>query len=389
MSKEIIPIDMSSHLNYEDLADSMDGDTQKAKIKSFDKLKQFFKSLTVYGSIEFPLFLESDIRTKLGLTDRIRRKNISDFTTTFIFIKDPNGKFRKHKAITEFGLYFALGTSNSPEAIIFYKLIYTVFRQLRLKGEAHINKIIKNYESDIKALTNETKRLQIEYKNYKIDTKEELNIEKNKYFNEQMEASHARGKVKELIHDIEINMPLKNSIDRENIVLQDVYQAYMTPIYVYIVNLNDISKENNEGYMNYDLTDYDELIINDIDGEELRYIFIKDQLPRFPKYITAKKIKRLYIVDSNTVFKEFIDMLMSHKYSTPITKSNNTSYHPPVFNIALCKVETILNKINKVSIDKRIKKNEAKRRKLLEERITKERCRLLEKEINKKSKEKK
>lgn len=363
------PINICDALSYSDFENKLDG-TDLDKKNAFIKIQTFYESLTVYGSIEFPIFLESEVRKKLGLSKSIRRKNISDKASLMIMAKGPGGKIRTYKALTERGLYQVLGSSNSVLADEWYDLVYDVFHQLRLNGEVKLKQLIANHDVEMKKLHDSIDNIKENYNQQQIETEVKYNRLRKETSDIECVKNQIGGQLKLLENEIELNKPMHDDEMDKKLTLNEVQKAYMIPIYVYIVNLTDYKDK----YNNYNLNDYDEININDMNGENLRYIFTGNDAPKFPNHMENKLVLTIYTIETGP--KALTSRLRNNVYVKCIKRPKGGMYQYPVFEVSMCFVETILNNLNRELINKRIDILEERRSKQKDEKITKEQSRL-------------
>ena len=90
--------------------------------------------ITIKGDYENPLFRTSDVEVVLGMTNiRVIMKNFDETEKVLLTVQTAGGP-QQISYLTEVGLYTVLGRSNKPIARILQKWIYTVVREIRLKG---------------------------------------------------------------------------------------------------------------------------------------------------------------------------------------------------------------------------------------------------------------
>ena len=355
MTNQIInsPVDVCNEIIYADFENQLDGDNESDKKSSFRKICEFFNSLTIYGTLEYPLFIESEVRKKLNLKKSIRRQNLKN-TFVKIYAESSDGSIREQNALTEKGLYQVLASSNSALANDWWDIIYLVFKQLRQKGEVKLQKLIQTHKLEISKLTKSVEYAKKRHQEYQVEMENKLQNKHLLLCNEEGEKHQISGKLKLLEREIELNREVKN--DDHCLVLDEIQKAYMFRIYVYIVNL----KDHADKYNNYDLNMYDEAYVADINGDNLRYLFVSNDSPNFPACFDYKFITMLYIVESGT------KLLWGKLHNSPYVK---TLYHPkgrgykyPVFETAMCFVEGVINEINRECISKLISEREEKQR---------------------------
>lgn len=372
-SEVLTPINLCDAITYSDFENQLDENTESGKKNAFNKIKEFYSSLTIYGSIEYPLFLESEVRDKLGLTQRIRRRNLNSRGLVMILAKSLNGSIREQKALTESGLYQTLGSSNSDLANDWYDLIYSVFHQLRLNGQVRLKQIVANHDVEMNALTKYIDDTNKKFKAYKVKATLDLQEQKQITYQAEDEKHRTYGKLKQLENEIDIRQIIRNDPDYNSNINQftlgEVKKAYMFPIYVYVVNITN----HKEKYNNYNLDDYDPLTIEDMEGDILRYIFTRYPVFNFPNNLKCKLVKKLYMVEPKT--RILTDKLRDNQYVKCIRNQQGGKYLYHIFEVTMCLVEDILSKLNKDLINIRIRLNDEKYARQRDERIKRDQLR--------------
>lgn len=105
-----------------------------------------FKSLTVYGTTEDPLFLETDITKILEFNDMNVARDYQmdkDYVKIKIFT---GGQRREVNALTERGLYCAMFKSKSELAEKFKDFVTIVLKSLRQKGSVTLKEACEKLE---------------------------------------------------------------------------------------------------------------------------------------------------------------------------------------------------------------------------------------------------
>jgi prophage antirepressor-like protein len=99
----------------------------------------YFKDfpVRVYGTFENPWFIAVDVQAALGLKSgfAFQRDYIVDDEYVKIQIRSADNKTRDVNAFTEYGLINVLSRTRTETGIQFRKIVYSVFKELRLKGE--------------------------------------------------------------------------------------------------------------------------------------------------------------------------------------------------------------------------------------------------------------
>ena len=92
------------------------------------------KKIRVYGTVEEPLFLLENIAEVFNLESI--RSSVIDFDESEKILQDlkSNGGIQKHAFLTEIGFYKFIMRSRKRKSIEFQKWLFTILRELRLKG---------------------------------------------------------------------------------------------------------------------------------------------------------------------------------------------------------------------------------------------------------------
>lgn len=117
-----------------------------------------FKTVKIYGTLETPYFLLTDV-CRLLKVNRINME-LYDSPTHYIEVMAPDAlaAIRKQIALTEHGLYVVIAqTRNSELSKKFMAFVYNVLNELRLKGQVKLEKIIKIMTAKLKE-AKETKK---------------------------------------------------------------------------------------------------------------------------------------------------------------------------------------------------------------------------------------
>lgn len=357
MNQPLTPINLTDEL----ISANFESDEKT----SLTKIKELYSSLTIYGTVEYPLFLENDVRKKLNMTKAIRLKNMDDNDMVKIYVEDDNGIRRTKNAFTERGFYKVLGTSKNVYANEWWNLTYIVFKHLRLHGGVTLKNIIRDKDGDICKLNNAIQQAKRDHNDLKISSKLRLQEQKALTNNMESEKHQALGQLTIIKQDIDINQPLRDEYAGSGISLDEFRKAYMFRIYVYVVNLTDYKDKYND----YDLNNFDEYVAADMEGNNLRYVLVSTDVPKFPACIEHKFIKVMYVVDSGV--KLLLNKLSISDHVKTIKHPNDKMYKYPVFEVSMCIIEELINNINKDSIDHRIIEREKKQTKRREEKILK------------------
>ena len=92
------------------------------------------KKIRVYGTVEEPLFLLKNVAEVFNLESI--RSSVIDFDESEKILQDlkSNGGIQKHAFLTEIGFYKFIMRSRKRKSIEFQKWLFTILRELRLKG---------------------------------------------------------------------------------------------------------------------------------------------------------------------------------------------------------------------------------------------------------------
>lgn len=92
------------------------------------------KKIRVYGSLEQPLFLLKNVAEVFNIASI--NSHISDFDESEKILQDlqTKGGIQKHTFLTEIGFYKFIMRSRKMKSIEFQKWLFTILRELRLKG---------------------------------------------------------------------------------------------------------------------------------------------------------------------------------------------------------------------------------------------------------------
>ena len=92
------------------------------------------KKIRVYGTVEEPLFLLKNVAEVFNLESI--RSSVIDFDESEKILQDlkSNGGTQKHAFLTEIGFYKFIMRSRKRKSIEFQKWLFTILRELRLKG---------------------------------------------------------------------------------------------------------------------------------------------------------------------------------------------------------------------------------------------------------------
>ena len=92
------------------------------------------KKIRVYGTVEEPLFLLKNVAEVFNLESI--RSSVIDFDESEKILQDlkSNGGIQKHTFLTEIGFYKFIMRSRKRKSIEFQKWLFTILRELRLKG---------------------------------------------------------------------------------------------------------------------------------------------------------------------------------------------------------------------------------------------------------------
>lgn len=171
-------------------------------VKSFEKCTVLGKELTMYGSLEEPLFLAKDVAEWIEHSNsRSMLQNVDGDEKIKLLhpVNNPYGVSQEEEMwfLTENGLYEVLMQSRKPIAKQFKKEVKRILKELRLKGEAKIEPIQQKSQQE---MNNETRvlineKLKLEIENKKIDV-EKLHEEYSGKFRNAMYWKHLADEVK-------------------------------------------------------------------------------------------------------------------------------------------------------------------------------------------------
>ena len=167
-------------------------------VKSFEKCTVLGKELTMYGTLEEPLFLAKDVASWIEHSDvSTMMRNVDDDEKVTNNVCTLGGT-QKSWFLTENGLYDVLMQSRKPIAKQFKKEVKRILKELRLKGDAKIEPIQsqksqQEMNNETRSLINEKLKLEIESK--KIDV-EKLHEEYSGKFRNAMYWKHLADEVK-------------------------------------------------------------------------------------------------------------------------------------------------------------------------------------------------
>lgn len=197
-----------------------------------DEFPEFGK-ITIYGSLEMPLFPVRQVSKFLSI-DRIRLdKGEYEITKDYINTKciSQDGKLREQQLLTEIGLYRVVFRGNSPVCKRFQFFATAVLKELRLVGEVTLTKALE------KSKLLET---EIEKQNQKIAQMEnQLEVEhaqmvkyqrdSEKFYHQKMDA---QTKLMVVQHrENQMNMWNKGSAEYQ---LQQMRERFYKKLYVYV-----------------------------------------------------------------------------------------------------------------------------------------------------------
>ena len=140
----------------------------KETVRSFEKCIVLGKELTMYGSLEEPLFLAKDVAEWIEHSNPTAMlSSIDEDEKLCSRTKDSLGRDNAATFLTEDGLYEVLMQSRKPIAKSFKKEVKRILKELRLKGEAKMEhatpqKTDLEIRNETRQLVNEAKRLKLE-----------------------------------------------------------------------------------------------------------------------------------------------------------------------------------------------------------------------------------
>ena len=157
-------------------------------VKSFEKCIVLGKELTMYGTLENPLFLAKDVAEWIEYS---KLQNGNPNTSMMLKTVDEDekgirivytlGGNQEMWFLTEDGLYEVLMQSRKPIAKQFKKEVKRILKELRLKGEAKIEPIpIQSQKTELE-IRNETRELINESNRIKLETAKFLKQFAEKY----------------------------------------------------------------------------------------------------------------------------------------------------------------------------------------------------------------
>jgi prophage antirepressor-like protein len=145
-----------------------------------------FTDLTIYGTVEEPMFASQQIQEMLGIT---KIHYARDYTEGTDYVKfsgvAKDGKAREQNMFTEEGLYNIIARSRTDIGAKLRKFIKVVFRELRLRGQV--------------TLTDALGKLQRELEHQKKE------LEHQKKYNQVLDAECERLHDKELLHERDLD----------------------------------------------------------------------------------------------------------------------------------------------------------------------------------------
>jgi prophage antirepressor-like protein len=116
----------------------------------------YFKDfpVRVYGTYENPLFSSTDVKKLIGYKGDIQfqRDYVIDDEYVKIKILSSDNRTREINAFTEYGLINVLSKSKSEAGTRFRKIVYSVFKELRLKGEVTWKTASERYKREAQFL---------------------------------------------------------------------------------------------------------------------------------------------------------------------------------------------------------------------------------------------
>jgi len=118
--------------------------------------------ITIKGDHENPLFRASDIEVVLGMANiRNITRNFDETEKVLLTVQTVGGP-QQVSYLTEIGLYTVLGRSDKPIARIFQKWIYTVVREIRLKGSYTLQQQLQQTQAQLDQERKEAEEKEIE-----------------------------------------------------------------------------------------------------------------------------------------------------------------------------------------------------------------------------------
>ncbi len=159
-------------------------------VKSFEKCIVLGKELTMYGTLENPLFLAKDVaewieysKTSEGYynVSKMLMTVDEDEKITITISNSDSGNGYSAKCLTEDGLYEVLMQSRKPIAKRFKKEVKRILKELRLKGESKIEKVPVQSQKTEAEIRNETRELINESNRIKLETAKFLKQFAEKY----------------------------------------------------------------------------------------------------------------------------------------------------------------------------------------------------------------
>ena len=171
-------------------------------VKSFEKCLVLGKELTMYGTLEEPLFLAKDVAEWIEYdTAQVGKmiQTVDDDEKLPVKLLRA-GQMREMWFLTEDGLYEVLMQSRKPIAKQFKKEVKRILKELRLKGEAKIEPIQQKSQQELnnetRTLMNEKLRLEVELARIETD-KIRANVDKERTpLNRAMYWKHLADEVK-------------------------------------------------------------------------------------------------------------------------------------------------------------------------------------------------
>lgn len=208
-----------------------------------------FTNVRVYGTVDDPLFVASDIGNALGIKDLHLHERLEWITEKVkIKIDTPGGK-QKTFALTERGLYNIIYTSQTETSTKFRTFVYVILKELRLRGQVTLKTAIQKLDEKVDRLD---RQLEEEHKEH-IKQKE---MAEHYYFQSQMvreNIDQAHGQIKRL----------EKSPDATSAMyLEKLKQEYMKPINIILVKPpKELEEDFDYNYEDEDANDDEQYIL--------------------------------------------------------------------------------------------------------------------------------
>lgn len=290
------------------------------------------KKIRVYGTVEEPLFLLKNIGEVFNLESI--RSSITDFDESEKILQDlqTRGGIQKHVFLTEIGFYKFIMRSRKRKSIEFQKWLFTILRELRLKGF---------YKLD----SHKDEKINIE----ELFIESQLKISRHNALIEASKKSH-------VIYICELSEKYENQTlikigktDDIKTRISGLKSQYQKPVFL----LHVFHCENNSEFEKYihNLKEFKENRFNDKleNGETSREIYILNENLTMEYIIEVinKNIKMYEKLNQNEYIEYQKNEIEKLKISLEIEKQKN-------MNVFVNSFGTLLNDSNKKQIFKEL-----------------------------------